>query len=67
MKHPKPQSLTTDTRLSQSNFFNSSLLNRTNITTTNSNKGKNQNLNLRNSFENNSAIHHNKSQQHYTY
>ncbi len=50
MKHPKPQSLTTDTRLSQSNFFNNSLLNRTNITTTNSNKGKNQNLNLRNSF-----------------
>jgi len=32
MKVTKPQSLTTDTRLSQSHFFNNSLLNKTNLT-----------------------------------
>ena len=32
MKISKPQSLTTDTRLSQSHFFNGSLLNKTNLT-----------------------------------
>jgi hypothetical protein len=32
MKITKPQSLTTDTRLSQSHFFNNSLLNKTNLT-----------------------------------
>lgn len=54
MKHPKPQSLTTDTRLSQSNFFNSSLLQKTNMTTTSQ---KANNLTLSNTFNNNN---HNK-------
>ena len=45
MKINKPQSLTTDTRLSQSHFFNNSLLNKTNLTTSSQ-----KNNNLTNTF-----------------
>lgn len=47
MKMTKPQSLTTDTRLSQSHFFNNSSLNRTNLTTT----SQKNNNNLTNTFQ----------------
>lgn len=48
MKASKPQSLTTDTRLSQSHFFNNSLLNKTNLTTTSQ---KQKNNHIENAFQ----------------
>jgi hypothetical protein len=47
MKSSKPQSLTTDTRLSQSHFFNSSHLNKTNLTTS----SQKQNNLINNTFQ----------------
>lgn len=47
MKSTKPQSLTTDTHLSQSNFFNNSFLNKTNVTSS----SHKQNNHMANGFQ----------------
>lgn len=52
MKVTKPHSLTADTRLSQSNFFNNSVLNKTNLSQVTSSSKKKNAVNIDNQMAN---------------